>query len=160
MKSAYDDLMVQSLPPFERPKPRDPVALYQASAIPYKLTREDLLICLITSRKKQRWGFPKASTEGFGTVEAAMLAAHHKAGVSGELSDSPIGRYRHLKYGNVCEVSVYGMEVKEDFAAWPEQRLRSKKWIRASATSHLLVKPELQDMLEWLRRTLGTHLAS
>ena len=49
------------------------MALYQASAIPYKLTREDLLICLITSRKKQRWGFPKASPEGFGTVEAALM---------------------------------------------------------------------------------------
>lgn len=150
--------MNRSIPSLQRPTSGDPFALNQASALPYKVTRDGLMICLITSRKKQRWGFPKASIQGVDKKETARHAAQEKAGVTGKLSTSPVGRYRRLKYGQICEVSVYGLEVKENMGEWPQSRLRQRKWIEASAAADLLVKPELQDMLERVRRSLSCQL--
>ena len=112
-RSAYNQGMDLRIPTTDRRKLTDPFALYQSSALPYKITENGIMICLITSRKKQRWVFPKASLEGLDPRDTARRAAREKAGLTGQLSPSPIGRYRRLKDGQICEVSVYGLEVDQ-----------------------------------------------
>ena len=143
------------IPTSDRRKLTDPFALYQSSALPYKTTENGIMICLITSRKKQRWVFPKASLEGLDPRDTARRAVREKAGLSGQLSPSPIGRYRRLKDGQICEVSVYGLEVDQQAGEWSETLYRYRKWVEASKAADFLVKPELQDMLGRVLRALS-----
>ena len=158
--SVYKDLMDRRIPPGYRPRLSDPFALFESSALPYRITEEGMMICLITSRNKKRWVFPKISTQGLGTQDAARKAAAEKAGLSGHLSDAPIGRYRRLKDGQICEVSVYGLEVVQNHEVWEERSLRHRTWVGASGAATMLVKPELQDMLERLRRSPAAYLTA
>ena len=140
---------------YARPELTDPFALYQSSELPYKITENGIMICLITSRKKQRWVFPKASLEGLDPRDTARRAAREKAGLSGQLSASPIGRYRRIMDGKNCEVSVYGLEVDQQAGEWIETLSRHRKWVEASKAGDFLVKPELQDMLGRVLRGLS-----
>ena len=154
-RSAYNQGMDLRIPTTDRRKLTDPFALYQSSALPYKVTENGIMICLITSRKKQRWVFPKASLEGLDPRDTARRAAREKAGLTGRLSPSPIGRYRRLKDGQICEVSVYGLEVDQQVGERSETLSRHRKWVEASKASDFLVKPELQDMLGRVLRGLS-----
>ena len=154
-RSAYNQGMDLRIPTPDRRKLTDPFALYQSSAVPYKITENGIMICLITSRKKQRWVFPKASLEGLDPRGTARRAAREKAGLSGQLSASPIGRYRRLKDGQICEVSVYGLEVDQLAEERSESLSRHRKWVEASKAADFLVKPELQDMLGRVLRSLS-----
>ena len=154
-RSAYNQGMDLRISTYARPELTDPFALYQSSALPYKITENGIMICLITSRKKQRWVFPKASLEGLDPRDTARRAAREKAGLSGQLSASPIGRYRRLKDGQICEVSVYGLEVDQQAGEWIETLSRHRKWVEASKAGDFLVKPELQDMLGRVLRSLS-----
>ena len=159
-RSAYNQGMDLRIPTSDRRKLTDPFALYQSSALPYKTTENGVMICLITSRKKQRWVFPKASLEGLDPRDTARRAVREKAGLSGQLSPSPIGRYRRLKDGQICEVLVYGLEVDQQAGEWSETLFRYRKWVEASKAADFLVKPELQDMLGRVLRALSRSVNS
>ena len=114
----------------------------QASAIPYEVTEEGIRVCLIATQSKKRWVFPKASLEGRCSREVAIRAAQEEAGVSGRISEKPVGHYKRLKGSCLYLVEVFPLEVT------------------ATQAAQVLVNPELQDMLWRALKTLGPQLTA
>ena len=134
----------------------DPVM--QASAIPYEVTEEGIRVCLITTQSKRRWVFPKASLEGPCSREIAIRAAREEAGVSGWISEKPVGRYKRLKGGRLYQVEVFPLEVTAYLRDWREIGERQRRWVDAAQAAEVLVNPELQDMLWRALKALGPQL--
>ena len=130
----------------------------QASAIPYEVTEEGIRVCLITTQSKRRWVFPKASLEGPCSREIAIRAAREEAGVSGRISEKPVGRYQRLKGGRLYQVEVFPLEVTAYLREWREIGERQRRWVDAAQAAEVLVNPELQDMLWRALKALGPQL--
>ena len=119
----------------------------QASVVPYRQLGDATEVCLITSRRKKRWIFPKGTAlERTGLIESALKAAMEEAGLIGQVTGETLGCYKRLKEGVLNEVSVFLMEVERTEAAWLDQGLRQRRWVPLDEARRLLVKPELQDM--------------
>lgn len=138
---------------FERP------AYYytQSAVIPYRLRDGGLEVLVISSRKGKRWVVPKGIKEPeLSFVESAAREALEEAGVRGKVGTTPLGAYDYEKWGGVCSVEVYPMEVDEvvEDALW-EERHRARKWVSAAEAQALLEHPTLRDMIARLARSLG-----
>ena len=101
----------------------------QASAIPYEVTEEGIRVCLIATQSKKRWVFPKASLEGRCSREVAIRAAREEAGVSGRISEKPVGRYKRLKGSCLYLVEVFPLEVTAYLRGWREIGERQRRWV-------------------------------
>ncbi len=132
----------------------------QASAIPYEVTEEGIRVCLIATQSKKRWVFPKASLEGRCSREVAIRAAREEAGVSGRISEKPVGRYKRLKGSCLYLVEVFPLEVTAYLRGWREIGERQRRWVDATQAAQVLVNPELQDMLWRALKTLGPQLTA
>jgi len=76
-------------------KVETPDGLRQAGALPYAVVEGRMAFLLITSRRTGRWIFPKGMIEPDMTAwESAALEAAEEAGVTGDISQEPIGSYR------------------------------------------------------------------
>jgi 8-oxo-dGTP pyrophosphatase MutT (NUDIX family) len=90
-----------------------------------------LEVLLITSRRRGRWIIPKGLIEpGMSPAESAAMEAFEEAGVRGRIGDQPIEEYSYKKWGGVCGVKVYLLEVDEVFDDWPEADIRRREWIK------------------------------
>jgi phosphohistidine phosphatase len=123
--------------PFPAPSGKElrkrPAYFYrQCAAIPYRRTDGKLEILLVTSRKARRWILPKGIVEpGLSPRESAAKEALEEAGVDGTIAEHPLGTYRYKKWGAICEVEVFPLEVQcvlpdED---WDESD-RERVWLR------------------------------
>ena len=122
----------------------------QASAIPYEVTEEG----------KKRWVFPRASLEGRCSREVTIRVAREEAGVSGRISEKPMGGYKRLKGSCLYPVEVFSPEVTAYLRGWREIGERQRRWVDATQAAQVLVNPELQDMLWRALKTLGPQLAA
>jgi 8-oxo-dGTP pyrophosphatase MutT (NUDIX family) len=131
-----------------------PAYWYQQSAvIPYRLTAQSATeppgveILLITSRKRRRWVIPKGIVEpGLSPLASAVKEAYEEAGIRGIPSDAAVGSYEYEKWGGRCRVAVFLLEVTEELAAWPEDRLRDRAWLPVAEAARRVREPELQHM--------------
>ena len=111
----------------------------QASAVPFRSRDGDIELCLITSSKKRRWGFPKGIIDpGETPVETALKEAKEEAGITGEIQRPPLGRYEYDKWGRSLSVIVMLMEVRETLALWEESWLRERRWTSLGEAVELL----------------------
>ena len=126
---------------------RRPVA--QASVVPFRRDADGLRICLITSRKKQRWIFPKSTVlPPLDGIDAATNAAAIEAGVYGSVDGESVGTYKHLKAGKLHVVTVYAFEAERSEDSWCESDLRQRRWVSVEEARVLIVKDELSYMLQ------------
>ena len=121
----------------------------QACTIPYRRSGDDLEVCIITSAKRQRWGFPKGIIEPGETLqEAALKESFEEAGLHGSLVGEVLGCYRDQKWGRVLHVNVVMMHVDRCDKHWQEERFRKRRWVRPKKAESLVHRKEQVAFLQ------------
>lgn len=120
----------------------------QSAVIPFKKEKGKLKIMLITSLKKQKWILPKGVVElDLPPEKSAEKEALEEAGVKGKIINKEIGEYRHKKWGAVCTVKVYPLEVNEESESWKEKKQRKRKWFSFKAAVKKAGKKEISELI-------------
>jgi 8-oxo-dGTP pyrophosphatase MutT (NUDIX family) len=102
----------------------------QAAVIPYRKGPSGLEVLLVTSRKGTSWVLPNDVVEpNLSPAASAANEALEEAGVRGAIDAEPLGTYQYRKWGGICTVQVFVMEVEEVVADWPEARTRRRAWL-------------------------------
>lgn len=115
----------------------------QAAAIPLREGR----VCLVTSRSGRRWVVPKGTLEpGKSAAEIALQEAWEEAGLLGVLGPA-LGTYQYEKYGGVCLVTVFPMQVHDVQREWPERLMRKRAWLLPDEAVELIDEPALREMI-------------
>jgi 8-oxo-dGTP pyrophosphatase MutT (NUDIX family) len=123
--------------------------LRQAAVVPVKGRR----VCLVTSSNGKRWVVPKGVIDAGHTAgESGLVEAWEEAGLVGILQPTePVGSYLYDKWGRVCHVTVFRMEVTEVFDQWPEDQVRQRDWV---GLKDALERIEEQGLREIVRAVL------
>ena len=117
----------------------------QAAAIPVY----DGQVCLVTSSSGRRWVIPKGLIEPGQTAgETALQEAWEEAGVAGVLHTEPVGSYLYEKYGGMCHVTVFLMQVNDEADDWPERLSRQRVWLPVDEAADRIREPGLREILE------------
>ncbi len=69
-----------------------------------------------------------------------------EAGIEGDISANPLGTYRYAKWGGVCTVTVFAMEVRTVHEKWPES-FRDRQWLSAVEAAARATEPALKKMI-------------
>ena len=112
---------------------RDRPAYYytQSSVIPYRMRNGNPEILVILSSQKKHFVVPKGIKDpGLSPQDSAAKEAWEEAGVEGEVKDPALGCYRYEKWGSICTVDVYAMEVTAVVPEheWQESH-RGREWV-------------------------------
>jgi 8-oxo-dGTP pyrophosphatase MutT (NUDIX family) len=111
-----------------------------------------LEVLLVTTLRTRRWILPKGwPMPGISSAKAAAFEALEEAGIAGEVSPEPVGRYHYMKVKKgrevPCSVDVYAIEVRRQLRAWPEQGTREAAWLPVAEAAGRVSEPELRDIL-------------
>ncbi len=137
---------------------RDRPAYYytQSSVIPYRLDKGRLKILIVSSRKHKHWVVPKGIHDpGLSEQDSAAKEAREEAGVEGKVSEVVLGSYQYPKWGAICSVRVFPMEVTRLIPEeeWEESH-RGRRWVSLEKAAQQLLQPELQSMVLKLTKVL------
>ncbi|MCB1828730.1 MAG: histidine phosphatase family protein [Gammaproteobacteria bacterium] len=128
----------------------------QSSVIPYRMQQGKPEILVISSRKRKHLIVPKGIIDpGLTPQQAAAKEAREEAGVEGIVGAEPLGQYSYEKWGGVCTVDVYPMEVTKVLseAEWAEN-YRGRSWLSPGQAAKKLNQKELVPLLEQLAAQL------
>jgi 8-oxo-dGTP pyrophosphatase MutT (NUDIX family) len=126
----------------------------QFAALCWRMRRDKPEVLLITSRDTGRWVIPKgwqvASLDG---AASAAQEAWEEAGVTGTISQQPLGRYGYDKVltgamSLPCAVSVYPLRVMALARKFPERSQRRRKWFTAEKAARKVAEPDLRTLLQ------------
>lgn len=125
----------------------------QFAALCWRIMNDQIEVCLITSRSRQRWIIPKGWPMHKQTpANAAATEAYEEAGLRGEVADVCIGVYTHSKpekVGNAPILTmVYPLHVTHIHSEWPEDSQRRRKWFSLKKAAKKLSEPELKKIVE------------
>ena len=85
----------------------------QSAVLPYRILEGRVEILLVSSRRKKRWVLPKGVVEpGLSAVDSAVKEAWEEAGLEGLAAPQTVGTYRYEKWGGVCTVQVFPLQVE------------------------------------------------
>ena len=127
--------------------PQPPIQ--QACTIPYRRNGDEIELCIITSAKRQRWGFPKGIIEEGETLqEAALKESFEEAGLHGSIVGDVLGSYPDKKWGRVLQVHVVIMHVESYDNHWQEERIRKRQWVRPKKAASLIFREEQVSFLK------------
>lgn len=108
-------------------------------------------VCLVSSRNRKRWVFPKGSIpKGKTLAEAALQEAWEEAGITGSLGAQPLGTYSYVKNKKPYLVTVFAMSVTRQTDIFPEQFIRSKRWVSVPEAMEMVSECELKELLQSL----------
>jgi phosphohistidine phosphatase len=138
---------------------RDRPAYYysQSSVIPYRVSDGQLEILIVGSSKMKHWVIPKGIVEpGLSAQESAAKEAKEEAGVEGVIDPAVIGSYQYEKWGAVCSVEVFPMEVRLEIprGEWQESH-RRREWVTAEQAAGRVRQAELADIIIALQHKLA-----
>ena len=120
----------------------------QSAVIPWRRRGEQIELAMITSVNGRHWVFPKGLIDpGETAAQSARREAEEEAGLDGEVSAGPVGRYRYDKWGGVCDVEVFLMRVVEERSAWPEQAMRRRRWFTLDEALGRVEEDDLRAIL-------------
>jgi phosphohistidine phosphatase len=147
--------------PFPSPngeEQRDRPAYYytQSSVIPYRIADKGMEVLIVRSSQNKHWVVPKGIADpGLSLQESAGKEAWEEAGVQGRVHEQAIGSYSYPKWGAVCTVSVYPMEVSRELPQeeWEEHH-RGREWVPAGKAAELLRQAELGPLVSALEKQL------
>jgi 8-oxo-dGTP pyrophosphatase MutT (NUDIX family) len=121
--------------------------ILQAGAVPYRMRKGRLELCLITTRKG-RWGFPKGIIDpGDTPKQTALKETEEEAGLLGDLTSGPIGSYRYRKWGSSLSVTMYLMEVTRAEKDWDES-WRDRQWFSPEAAREIIDRDYLLPLVD------------
>ena len=126
------------------PEPSDPgdelapeqLPVYEQSAVlPFRSRKGALEILVVSNQSGARWVLPKGLVEDdLSPAESAAREAYEEAGVMGEVTAKPIGRYTYTKWGGTCEVEFFILAVETVYDEWPEVEYRERQWLSPEQT--------------------------
>lgn len=124
----------------------------QFAALCWRVKKNKVEICLITSRTRKRWIVPKGWPMHKQTpAEAAATEAYEEAGLSGEALDLCLGVFTYSsphKLNNAPIVTmVYPVHVRNTHSDWPEKHQRRRKWFSQRKAAKKLSEPELKHIV-------------
>jgi 8-oxo-dGTP pyrophosphatase MutT (NUDIX family) len=124
----------------------------QFAALCWRMENDQLQICLVTSRTRQRWILPKGWPMNKQTpAAAAATEAYEEAGLRGEVQDICLGVYSYTKpnrFNNAAIVAlVYPLHVTHIHSAWPEKGERRRKWFTQQKAAKKLTEPALREIV-------------
>lgn len=125
----------------------------QYAALPWREAAEGLEFLLITTRRTRRWIVPKGwPMDGRAPSAAAAREALEEAGVSGEVSEKPVGSYRYFKErksGEIvpCKVDVFALKVKLQRKNWAEKDIRELRWCSLNEALACVGEPGLRQII-------------
>ena len=125
----------------------------QYGALPFAWRGGELRVLLITSRDTGRWLIPKGWPEkGMAPHELAAHEAFEEAGITGKVSNQPIGSFEYLKRldgksAKRCRVMVFPLEVVEELGDWPERAQRRREWLSPAEAAQRIDEPQLASLI-------------
>ncbi len=120
----------------------------QSAVIPYRQQNGDLEILMISSRKKRRWVIPKGVKEPELSAQAsAAQEALEEAGIEGQVSKRPVGRYEYEKWGGTCSVEVFTMMVEKVHEEWLES-YRDREWVSVKQAVRRVNEKQLKQLIQ------------
>ena len=138
----------------------------QSAAAPVRVVDGQIEILLVTSMRSGRWILPKGIVEQDMTpAQSAAQEAWEEAGVQGKMDVQSLGVFENKKWGSVCSVEVFRMDVTKIADQWPESDKRKRKWfklfdavkeVHPPGAAHILQKIDIRP----LRLTLVRHAKS
>lgn len=124
----------------------------QSGVIPLSCKGKKTEVLLVTSRGGKRWIIPKGIIEpGLSAGESALREAWEEAGAQGELRSAVAGSYRYRKWGGVCTVAVYHLDVSDLSDEWPEDGIRKRRWFSKKKAAAMVREEELRDLILGVR---------
>ena len=95
---------------------------------------------------------------GLSAQESAAKEAHEEAGVEGVVNPEAIGGYQYEKWGAVCSVEVFPMEVRREIpqGQWQESH-RLREWVTPEQAASRVRQPELADIMIALQHKLAAN---
>ncbi len=125
----------------------------QSAVIPFRIVDGKLEILLITARGGHRWIVPKGIIDdGMTAVETAAQEAYEEAGIRGQVLTEMVGEYEYEKWGGVCHVQVFLMQVEEVLENWPEASFRTRRWVAAEKAREMVQEPTIKMLIADLPR--------
>ena len=123
--------------------------MQQACALPYRREDGTIEFCLITTRRKARWSFPKGLVEeGESPSDAALREALEEAGVEGQVRGEPLGQFIKVGRETPCTVTAFLMEVTRVHDQWLEDRQRQRCWCDADEALDRLDSKPLRRLVQ------------
>jgi 8-oxo-dGTP pyrophosphatase MutT (NUDIX family) len=126
----------------------------QAGTLPFFRTDEgELQIMLITTTgKRRRWTTPKGTIES--TDHSPLCAARREtleeAGVKGILYPEQAGEFFYHKWGGLCRVQLFLLEITDILPLWEEATQRDRAFVTLSEAIKRVDVPEVQHLLQRL----------
>lgn len=122
----------------DKPGPGAPgERLPQSGVLPFFHARDGLRLLMITNRRG-RWILPKGLVEpGLTRVTSAAKEAWEEAGIRGIINNQPLGTYHDFKWGRLCDICIFPMEVTSMHSCWPEM-WRKRRWVKLHEFHRLL----------------------
>jgi 8-oxo-dGTP pyrophosphatase MutT (NUDIX family) len=128
----------------------------QFAALPFRMRNAELDVLLITTRRKRRWSVPKGWPIAGKPQRTVANEAYEEAGLTGNVSSRPIGRYKHRKRKGrrkiACQVNVFPLRVRGQEKRWPERGQREAIWLPAHKAAKLVHKPQLARLIQRFAR--------
>lgn len=120
----------------------------QSGVVPYRIKNGNIEVLLITTERGRRWIIPKGLVEDAMTAaDSAAKEAWEEAGISGRVSPKLMGTYEYRKWGGICRVEVFLLQVETMFDDWPESRMRKRQWFSLAEAVNRLEEAELKQIL-------------
>lgn len=128
--------------------------LRQVAALPWRREADgSLSVLLITSRTNGKWMLPKGwPMEGLSDAQAAAQEALEEAGVTGVISDAPLGSYLYLRIEDDGQTSpaqavIYSLEVSNELGKWDEKGQRRRRWFTVEKAAERVYERDLRRFL-------------
>ncbi|NUM73213.1 NUDIX hydrolase [candidate division KSB1 bacterium] len=130
----------------------------QSGVVPYRIAGNEVEVLLITSRRRKRWIIPKGIVEpDLSPAESAAKEALEEAGVTGILHPDEIGEYAYEKWGGICHVKVFLLQVTQVLDSWEESFLRDRRWLSLPDAIELIEERDLQNILRSISRIIFNY---
>jgi 8-oxo-dGTP pyrophosphatase MutT (NUDIX family) len=134
----------------------------QVAALCWRMSApRGLEVLLITSLTSKRWILPKGWLENeLSLAENAAREAFEEAGVTGRISDAPVGSFHYLKGkkdggGMPCQVDVFALAVTKQLDDWPEKTVREIVWLPPEQAAAKVSEPGLRQLLKSFRKQVA-----
>ncbi|MDF0553555.1 NUDIX hydrolase [Kamptonema sp. UHCC 0994] len=128
--------------------PKPPLFIQQSAVIPYRIVDGEIEIMVITSSTGKRWVIPKGLVEPDMTPQdSAAKEAWEEAGLIGNVLPTLLGTYEYPKWGGICRVDVFLLQVEIVLENWPEAKKRKREWVSLAKAVKRVEEVELKRII-------------